>query len=207
MIEGAPWYRWAVTAYDRGYRLLHRLDRPGAQTGPVLRVERRRVWRPLRLADGTWLRRGAPIGVLHLNNARALALHGDGRGPGAIGFEFRRLVLISLHSIAAQAADGGPLASLQAYSATTLFHRRLPMLGFASALGDRAIWSPLVSGYERALLRSLHPASAARVRGDIRGEAHRLWMSRERLLTMYGCGSTVDSPGRRRRARPAGRPS
>jgi hypothetical protein len=147
-------------------------------------VQRRRLWRALRLADGTLLRRGGQIGVLHLDNVRALALHGDGLGPGAIGFEFRRLFLTSLRAIAARAADGGPLALLQAYSVTTLFHHRLPLLGFAPGTGDRSICRPLVSLYERALLSSLHPAGLAR-RGA-RGQARRLWISRQDLLARFG---------------------
>lgn len=182
----APWYRRAVAVYDRSYRLLHGLDRPAARIGPVLSVQRRRLWRALRLADGTLLRRGTRIGVLHLDNVRALTLHGDGLGPGAIGFEFRRLFLTSLRAIAAGAADGGPLALLQAYSVTTLFHHRLPILGFAPATGDRSICRPLVSLYERALLSSLHPAGIARLRRRARGQARRLWIPRQDLLARFG---------------------
>jgi YkoP domain len=184
--SGAPWYRRAVAAYDRSYRLLHGLDRPAARIGPVLRVQRGRLWRPLRLADGTVLRRGAPIGVLHLNNELALALYGNGRDPGVIGFEFRRLVLSSLRALAIQAADGGPLARVQAYSVTTLFHHRLPLLGFAPAPGDPSLCRPLVSRYERALLSSLHPAGLARLRRRARGEARRLWIARQDVLARFG---------------------
>ena len=74
-----PWYRPAVALYDWSYRRLHRLDQPAARIEPVLRVQRCRRWRALRLADGTRLGRGATLGVLHLDNVRALALHGDGR--------------------------------------------------------------------------------------------------------------------------------
>ncbi len=166
MASRAPWYRQAVAVYDRSYRLLHGLDRPAARIGPVLSVRRGRLWRPLRLADGTVLGRGARIGVLHLDNGRALALHGDGLDPGEIGFEFRRRFLSSLRALATQAADGGPLAQVQAYSVTTLFHHRLPLLGFAPAPGDQSICRLLVSLYERALLSSLHPAGLARLRRD-----------------------------------------
>jgi hypothetical protein len=196
-----PWYRWLVAAYDHGYRLVHGLDRPEAQAGPLLRVEQRRLLRPLELADGTRLARGAPIGVVHLNNARVLALHGRGLAPDAIGFEFRRLLLRSLHAMARQAADGGPLAFLQAYSATTLFHRRLPRLGFSAADADRSVWRGFVSRYARALLDSLHPAGAARVRRGARAEARRLWISRARLLSLYGAAPAGDRRRRPRRAR------
>jgi YkoP-like protein len=184
--SGTPWYRRAVAVYDRSYRRLHGLDRPTARVGPVLSVQRRWMWRALRLADGTVLRRGARIGVLHLDNGRALALHGSGLDPGQIGFEFRRLVLSSLRALATQAVDGGPLAQLQAYSVTTLFHHRLPRLGFAPAPGDPSIGRQLVSRYERALLSSLHPAGRARLRRGDRDEARRLWISRQALLARFG---------------------
>ena len=184
-MDRGPWYRWLVTAYDWSYRGLHGLDRPEAQAGPALRIEPRHLRRALRLADGTQLGRGSPIGVVHLNNARVLALHRDGLTPDRIGFEFRRLILRSLHSMARQAAEDGPLASLQAYSATTLFHPGLARLGFAAAPDDGSLWRALVSGYERSLLRCLHPAGAG-ARRRAREEARRLWISRERLLALYG---------------------
>jgi YkoP-like protein len=152
----------------------------------VLRVQQGRLWRPLRLADGTVLRRGARIGVLHLNNELALALHGNGRDPEVIGFEFRRLVLSSLRALAIQAADGGPLARVQAYAVTTLFHHRLPLLGFAPAPGDPSLCRSLVSHYERALLSSLHPAGLARLRRGARGEARRLRIARQDVLARFG---------------------
>ncbi len=186
MASGTGLYRRVVIAYDWGYRLVHRLDRPAACIGPVLRVERCRLRGALQLADGTQLRPGIPIGVLHLDNKRVLALHTSGLRPGAIGFEFRRLFLISLQTLAAGAAEGGPLAPLGAYAATTLFHRRLPALGFTSADGgDRSVWRHLVTRYERALLSSLHPAGTARLGRGTRTEARQLWISRAMLLARF----------------------
>ncbi len=60
------------------------------------------------------------------------------------------------------------------------------MLGFAPASGDRSIWRHLVTLYERALLSSLHPAGAVRLRRGPRSEARRLWISREALLARFG---------------------
>ncbi len=182
----APWYRSAIALYDRSYRRLYGLDQPTARIEPVLTVQRCRSWRALRLADGTLLGRGTTFGILHLDNTRALALHGAGLDPVMIGFEFRRLFLTSLRELAARATDGGPLGNFAAYSVTTLFHHRLPSLGFAPAPGDRPICGHLVSLYERALLSSLHPAGSARLRRGARGEARRLWISRQGLLTRFG---------------------
>jgi hypothetical protein len=80
-----------------------------------------------------------------------------------IGIEFRRLFLTSLRALAARATDSGPLARFEAYSVTTLFHHRLPILGFAPAPADRPICRHVMSWYERTLLSSLHPAGRARL--------------------------------------------
>jgi len=181
----APWYRAAIALYDWSYRRLNGLDQPTGRIEPVLKVQRRRAWRALRLADGTLLGRGATFGVLHLDNTRALALHGAGLDPVMIGFEFRRLFLSSLRTLAERVADGGPLTNFAAFSVTTLFHHRLPRLGFAPAPGDRPTCGRLVSLYERALLSSVHPAGSARLRRGARGEARRLWISRQDLLTRF----------------------
>jgi len=190
-----PWYRPAVALYDWSYRRLHRLDQPAARIEPVLSVQRCRRWRALQLADGTLLGRGATFGVLHLDNVRALALHGAGRDPVMIGFEFRRLFLTSLRALAARATDSGPLALFEAYSVTTLFHHRLPILGFAPAPGDQPICGHIVSLYERALLSSLHPAGPARLRSGARREVRRLWISRQDLLARFGI-SPGEQPSR-----------
>lgn len=165
-------------------------------------MEWRRLRRPLRLADGTRLSRGVRVGVLHLDNVRAVALHGNGWAPSAIGFELRRLFLTSLRSVAAQAADGRPLAPLRAYSATTLFHYRLPMLGFAPATGDHPIWPHCVSLYERALLRSLHPGGAPG-RRRVPREARRVWISRQALLARFGASQLGSAALHSSRDRPS----
>src|SRR5438094_9476959 len=120
-----PWYRWAVMLYDRAYRAAHGLDRPPAQVGPALSIEVRRSRRARRLPDGTRVAGGDRIGVLHVNNARIAAVHVNGQPPLAIGLEFRRWLVTSLHELARLAADGGPLADVRASCADTIFQRAL----------------------------------------------------------------------------------
>jgi hypothetical protein len=191
-----PRYRWAVTVYDRTYRFLHRLDSAEAEVGPAVRIEVRRSHRILRLGDGTSIRRGDRIGVLHLNNALMAALHSDGRPPIAVGLEFRRQLLSSLHELARLAGPGGRLTDVKAFSATTIFfHQGLTRLGFTAE--NRAPACPrLVAAYQRALLVSLHPAGGVRLRRSSHRRALRLWISRENLLARYG---SMGSPS----ARPA----
>lgn len=179
-----PRYRRLVVCYDRLYRVLHGLDRPATQVGPALRVAVRRLWRARRLPDGTALARGARIGVLHLNNERLAALHVDGLGPMAIGLELRRLLFASLRALAAAVA-AGPFADVRAFVATTIFHERLQRLGFVPEPRAPA-WARLHAAYQRALLASLHPAGALRLRRLAYQEARRVWLSREALLARYG---------------------
>ena len=94
--------RWLVAPYDRVYRFLHNLDSAASEVGPVVRVKVRRSHRTLHLADGTIIRRGDRIGVLHLNNDRVVALHAAGLPSIAVGLEFRRQLLASLDALAAE---------------------------------------------------------------------------------------------------------
>jgi len=179
-----PWYRWAVLLYDRAYRAVHGLDRPPAQVGPALCVEVRRSRRARRLPDGTRVALGDRIGVFHVNNARIAAVHVNGQPPLAIGLEFRRWFVASLHELAQLAADGGPLADVRAFSAITIFHRGLSRLGFR-AERNGIVWPGLTAAYQHALMASLHPAGPLRVWRATHARARRLWMTRAELLSRY----------------------
>src|SRR6266446_4453202 len=104
------WCRAAIPAYDWLYRVAHRLNAPVSEVGPVLRVEIRRSRWSLRLSDGTAIRRGDPVGFLHLNNDRVVALHSDGLSPISVGLEFRRRLIDSLLALAELAGTDGRLA-------------------------------------------------------------------------------------------------
>ncbi|MBI2525458.1 MAG: hypothetical protein HYV93_05705 [Candidatus Rokubacteria bacterium] len=190
------WIRWIVVGLDRGYRTLHALDAPAAQVGPALCLEVRRSRRTFSLADGTAVRRGDPVALLHLNNRRIVALHHEEGRQHPVGLVFRRRFVTSLEALATRAADGGDLAHLRAFAAMTVFFGGLQRLGFAEAAGDRLFWARCVAAYQRVLLAAFHPAGAARRRAGTRTRAHRLWISRERLLALHG-------PARARRARRA----
>jgi len=178
-------YYWAIVAYDRAYRFVHRLDTGQAAIGPALAIEVRRSRISRRLGDGTLVRRGDRIGILHLNNDFTVALHSDGLAPAAIGLEFRRRILTSLGALAILARPDERLADVRAFAATTIFHRGLTRLGFEVEPGGLA-WPRLVAAYQRALLASLHPAGRRRLRRPAYQDARRLWISRAALLAHYG---------------------
>jgi len=128
------WQRWPIAAYDRLFRWLNGLDRPGCQVGPVLRVKVRPSRREVRLMDGTVVRRGDPIGVIHLNNERVASFHADRLRGRATGLEFRRRFLASLRELAAL-SDLGSLAGVRAFTATTILHHAVARVGFEAARG------------------------------------------------------------------------
>ncbi len=177
------WQRWPIAAYDRLFRWLNGLDRPGCQVGPVLRVKVRPSRREVRLVDGTVVRRGDPIGVIHLNNERVVSLHADRLRGRATGLEFRRRFLASLRELATL-SDLGSLAGVRAFTATTILHHALARLGFEPARGSSR-GSALIGAYQRALLASLRPAGRARLDASVRRHARQLWLSREALLLRF----------------------
>ena len=183
-----PAWHWLLMAYDRAYRLAHGLDRSRAQVGPALCVGVHPSRRARTLPDGTRLERGAPVGELHLANARLAALHVAGRSPLGVGLEFRRRLLSSLAELARRCALAGPLEDVRAFCAVTVFHRGLARLGFAPER-DGLAWPGLVAAYQRALLASLHPAGGRRPGRSTYGRARRLWITREALLARYGQGA------------------
>ena len=177
-------YRWTVILCDRAYRLLWGLDRPEARVGLALCVKIERTRRHVTLPDGTRIRRGDRVGVLHLNNARVADVHLQRRPSRAVGIEFRRWVLASLHELARLAEAPGPLARVRAFTAITIFHRGLARFGFQIEDGG-LVFPALVGAYQRALLACLHPAGVLRDRGENCREARRLWLTREALLARY----------------------
>jgi len=177
------WQHWPIAAYDRLFRWLNGLDRPGSHVGPVLRLKVRPSRRDVRLMDGTVVHRGDPIGVIHLNNERVVSLHANRLRGQTTGLEFRRQFLASLRELATL-SDLGPLARVRAFTATTILHHALGRLGFEPARGGSRE-SALIGAYQRALLASLRPAGRARLDASIRRHARQLWVSREALLARF----------------------
>jgi len=157
-----------------------RLLSTGAQTnevGSAARIQVQRSHRRLQLADGTTIRLGDSVGVLHLNHDFVVALHADGLLPVAVGPAFRRQIVSSLQELANLAGPGGRLADVKAFSATTsFFHEGFEQLGFEA---------------ERARLASPHPAGPLRLRPSTAHRARRLWISRKNLLGRYGAAARL----------------
>lgn len=153
--------------------------------GPAIRVEVGRCRHARTLPDGTRLRRGDRIGMLHLNNESVAALHVDGLQPHSAALHFRRQFVASLRALAALVEPPGPLSDVRAFAATTIFHRGMPRLGFQPEQNG-LLWPGLVAAYQRALLASLHPDGALRLERASFPDARRLWLTRDELLARFG---------------------
>jgi len=176
--------RGFIRAFDSLYCWYHNLRASEADIAPALLVEIRRARKTRMLGDGTTIRPGCRIGVLHLNNDRVALLHRQDGGPLAVGLAFKHRLVQSLERLADLARPDGRLADVDAYSAITIFHHGLPRLGFERD-PHRLLLGRMIAAYQRALLASLHPAGIGRA-GLARGTAERVWLSRARLLARYG---------------------
>src|SRR5262245_62033237 len=181
-----------ILLYDAARRWVHGLDDPRAHVGPALSIELRRLrWRR-DLPDGTRLRRGDRVGILHLRNNWLPAIRTDGLAPLGVGLEFRRTFLASLRALARRAAPAGPLADVRAFTAVTVDLRGLARLGF-QAEPDNLIFSRVIAAYHEALCASLWPERARRRARKTRG-ARRFWITRETLRARYNAGSKAERP-------------
>lgn len=179
-----PLYRWAIVTYDRLYRAWHGLAQPASEVGVALRIELRRSSHPVQLRDGTVVRRGDSIGVLHLNNDRVATL-GASRTSIAAGLELRRHLVASLHVLAERCRTDRQFACIHAFSATTIYYRGLNGLGFEEG-SDWLWWPRLVGAYQHSLSAVLRRQSGRLGRGAERRNAKRLWLSRTTLIDRYG---------------------
>jgi hypothetical protein len=181
--RGSRWYRWTVRAY--GAWVLHRGDGP-RRIGPALTIEVRRARQAIRLSDGTEVGPGQPLGIVHLNNRRMVELHAESRGAHATGVAFRRDVLASARALAEAAADGGALAHVRVFRATSVFPDSMwERFGLERVADAPFPGSRIVGAMQRAILAALHPGREGRTRSASL-QSRRMWFSRDQLIARYG---------------------
>ena len=175
-----------LCGYDFAYRWLHGLTDPASAVGPVLRVRvTRHRGRPLILGDGTSIRRGDPIGDIHLDNERMAALHEGGRRSRWAGLAFRRAFHASLEALAEAVGNAPRYRGVTAFTATTIFHKGTDLMGFEIRPLSRRFAARLVAAYERSLISRFHPLGRQRPGRFRFGEARQIWISREELIRRY----------------------
>jgi hypothetical protein len=183
-----------LRCYDAFYRRLHGLTDPAAQLGEVLRVEAARYRGPaVMLADGTQVRRGDRIGVIHLNNERVARLHGDGSDTPTAGLKFRRAFVASLKELARQVAETDRYSGVKAFTAQTIFHQGTQRVGFEILPLARSVRTRLVAVYERSIMAHYHPLGYRRPGRPRVREARAIWISRNELRRRYASANSSPS--------------
>jgi hypothetical protein len=166
--------------------------------GEVLLVGRRQYRGPvLALTDGTVLKPGDIMGELHFNNARLRQLHLNSRSSNPARV-FGRLMLTSLHQLAAAVRERPEFADLHIYHGLSWLRPHGTGVGFIT---DR-----LPAGIERSCriiwFRLLIWAFAGDTTGRQRIlDPHHYWLSRQSLLQTFPACDTKTNPAQRRRHR------
>lgn len=178
--------------YDDAYGWLHGLRDldPGlARHRAYFRTGLTRYhWRPLRLTDGSRLRWGDRVLLLHLHSDSLTALRHEAASAAALGLALRRGVEASLVVLAERLATHPELAGVRAVGAVTHLWHRTHRLGFDSYPLWSGRWARLVAAYQGSLVREHVPLRAGRARGRQaagRNEARWIWISTEALIRRY----------------------
>jgi hypothetical protein len=163
---------------DRRRRRIHPIRRGG-----VLGVEFGRYHGPpLELADGTWVRHGDPIGVLHIDNARARQVATS--DWQARGLREARADLVRLAAWAAlQPAGRRPVA----YTGATLMGPFARRIGFEVRSRPRTARTRLDDWFLRWLIARWSPRGRERLRhGRSALRSSDVWLSHAALQRRYG---------------------
>lgn len=169
-----------LAAWERLYRRWHRI-RPIRATG-VLGLElRRHRSRPVALADGTVVRPGDLVGVIHLVNERVRALAAEGWQTEGWREGRRDLAALAAWS-RRQPPEGRPVA----YTATTILVPLAARAGFEIHPRPRTWWARLEDWHFRSLLRRWNPRGSDRLRrGRGRLRSAEIWLSAAALEARY----------------------
>jgi len=164
--------------------------------GCILRLQRARAPHDLRLADGTTVRKGEPVLLLHLWNERLPSMGPEGPDL-AWAVEMRRRLITSLREVARWLRDGQCGEDIRAIGGVTVLldpadegggQRLMRRLGFAvlpypGPLGRfGGVWEDLYTWW----LMWAFNAATLRHRRLLRLRRTEVWISTQALLERYG---------------------
>jgi hypothetical protein len=183
--------------YDRVYQRLHRLQDLSLPEGTVLRLGLSRYrGRPLTLSDGSVIRHGDRIGVIHIHNEGVASLHAPDGAPHRGALVFLERFRASMRSLSGQIATGDP-ADVRAFTGTTVLFAAMARAGF-DVLPLKPRWrGRMVGTYQRWVMARHHTLGNRRFKLDRFVESRAVWISREALLRRYGPASSSLERGTR----------
>ncbi|MBI1894361.1 MAG: hypothetical protein HYS14_09640 [Candidatus Rokubacteria bacterium] len=183
--------------YDRVYQRLHRLQDLSLPEGTVLRLGLTRYrGRPLTLSDGSVIRRGDRIGIIHIHNEGVASLHAPDGTPHRGALIFLERFRASMRSLSGQMATGA-LADVRALTSTTVIFAAMARAGFDVLPLRPRWWGRALGTYQRWLMARHHPLGNRRFKLDRFVESRAVWISREALLRRYGPASSSSERGTR----------
>ena len=153
------------------------------QPGSILSIERGRYrGDPVLLRDGTRVRRGDRVDILHFVNDRLSGLGSPGWQAAALaqgGADLRVLA----QRLAGVAAGGRPVA----YRGATILAAPARRMGFEERPRSAGVWHRVEDWYLRSLLVRWAPTGRGRLSsGHSRLAVGEVWISTAELLRRYG---------------------
>jgi hypothetical protein len=171
--------RGALERVDELYRDRRRL----APVGPLLYVGlERHDGDAFALRDGTRLERGALIGRLHINNARAASV--DARNRPQAGIRFARLLRESFAELAERARSEASLSEVAMFEGVTWLRAHGGSVGFDAEPLPRGLWRWLLGAHFRLLILAFAPVAPGAAMLEV--EPHRFRITRHALIESFG---------------------
>ncbi len=179
---------WLWDVQERFFLWLWRVEDVGPAEGGALRLRAVRYrGDDLTLADGTVLTRGRRVGEIHLRNDILRSLHQHAQRPRQVGWLFREALIKGLEDLAAVVEARQEYRDLAAFCGTTMLHYGAQKLGFETRPLADGLRFRLLRVYQRLLTARHHPLGRRRTdRGTRTRDPAELWISRDRLLALYG---------------------
>lgn len=168
-------------AYDATYRVIFRLQ----PIDELLFINRAVYKGPEReFADGTRLRAGDPIGIIHFNNRFMSEV--QARSGKRAAFTFGAALVRSMLKVGQQLSSSPVLKDLKAISGITWFKAHGSRIGFESEALPPGRRKRFLRAHFRLLLRLLFPHLAKRE--NHRLEPHQFWITRNQLRQLVVSG-------------------
>jgi hypothetical protein len=192
LIARLPW--WLV---HRGYLLQERIYRylfGLSAVGELIYLGRARYRGPSKvLADRTCIDPGDPLGTLHFNNLRLMALE---RQPGSEwhrALVFRRLLRDSLVVLARRVHVDPELKDLAGFRGITWMPAHGQYFGFETEPLPSGLRARCLNLHFRLMLDAFYPEATTRPAGHLQPQVY--WLTRRQLISRYVSKASSGSHG------------